>query len=130
MIMKMDPSVLQPFKFNPLEAGRAEPDFIVQLLEQLVGEKLSAEKKTSILTIISELPEGAGMRDLYEAIKVQEAASLGLTVEKYEALSPVLEALQGMLTQGDQAAFFEKSKDTLNQRLDARSETGYLAGQD
>ncbi len=111
MIMKMDPLVLQPFKFNPLEAGRAEPDFIVQLLEQLVGAKLSAEKKTSVLTIISELPEGAGMRDLYEAIKVQEAASLGLTVEKYEALSPVLEALRGMLTQGGHAALFEQPAD-------------------
>lgn len=111
MTLKIDPSVLQPSKFNPLEAGRTEPEFIVQLLEQFVGAKLSAEKKTSILTAISELPEGAGMRDLYEAIKVQEAASLGVTVEQYEALSPVLEALQGMLTQGDHAALFEQPAD-------------------
>jgi hypothetical protein len=117
MIMKMDPSVLQPFKFNPLEAGRAEPDFIVQLLEQFVGAKLSAEKNTSILTISSELPQGAGMRDLYEAIQVQEAASLGITVEEYEALSPVLEALQGILTQRDHAALFEQAADAQGKSL-------------
>lgn len=48
------------------------------------------------------------MRDLYEAIKVQEAASLGVTVEQYEALSPVLEALQRMLAPGDHDALFEQ----------------------
>ena len=51
------------------------------------------------------------MRDLYEAIKVQEAASLGVTVEQYEALSPVLEALQGMLASGYHAALFEQPAD-------------------
>lgn len=111
MILKIDPSAVQRFKFNPLEAGRAEPDFIVRMLEQFAGKKLSAEKKTSIHTVISELPEGAGMRDLYEAIKVQEAASLGVTVEQYEALSPVLEALQRMLAPGDHGALFEQPAD-------------------
>ncbi|NVL49949.1 hypothetical protein F2S72_09370 [Pseudomonas syringae pv. actinidiae] len=111
MTLKIDPSVVQPFKFNPLEAGRAEPDFIVQLLEQFASTKLSAEKKASILTIISELPDGAGMSDLYEAIKVQEAASLGVTVEQYDALSPVLESLQRMLAPGDQDALFEQPAD-------------------
>ncbi|WP_454253991.1 hypothetical protein [Pseudomonas sp. Marseille-Q7302] len=111
MILKIDPSAVQPFKFNPLEAGRAEPDFIVQLLEQFAGTKLSAEKKALILTVISELPEGAGMRDLYEAIKVREAASLGVTVEQYEALAPVLEALQRMLAPGDHGALFGQPAD-------------------
>ncbi|MBX8556961.1 hypothetical protein K5D56_26360 [Pseudomonas cichorii] len=111
MILKTEQSAVQPFKFNLLEAGRSEPDFIVQLLEQFSATKLSAEKKTSILIIISELPEGAGMRDLYEAIKVQEAASLGITVEQYEVLSPVLEALQGIFTSGDHAFLFEQPAD-------------------
>lgn len=111
MILKVDPSVLQPSKLNLLAAGRAEPEFIVQFLEQSVGTKLSTEKKASIHTIISELPEGAGMRNLYEAIKVQEAASLGVRVEQYEALSPVLEALQGMLASGYNAALFEQPAD-------------------
>lgn len=111
MTLKIDPSVSQPYKFNPLEAGRAEPEFIVQLLEQFVGAKLSAEKKTSILAVIAELPEGAGMRDLCEAIKAQEAASLGVTVQQYQALSPVLEVLQGMLVSGDHAALFEQPAD-------------------
>ena len=108
MTLIIDPSVLRPSKLNLLDAGRAEPEFILQFLEQSVGTKLSTEKKTSILTVIAELPEGAGMRDLYEAIKVQEAVSLGITVEQYEALSPFLEALQGILTPGDHAALFEQ----------------------
>jgi len=111
MTLKIDPLLQQPFKFNPLEAGRTEPEFIVQFLEQVVGAKLSAEKKTSILAIISDLPKGAGMLDLYEAIKVQEAASLGITPEQYETLSPVLEALQRLLAPGAYTGLFEQSAD-------------------
>jgi len=111
MTLKIEPSVQQPYKFNPLDVGRAEPEFIVQLLEQFAGAKLSAEKKTSILNVISDLPKGAGMRDLYEAIKVQEAASLGITPEQYETLSPVLEALQGLMAPGAYAGLFEQPAD-------------------
>lgn len=108
MTQKIDPSLLQPYKLDPLEAGRAEPDFIVNLLEQFAGEKLSAEKKATLLTVISEMPEGSGMRDLYAAIKAQEAASLGVTAEQFEALSPVLEALRGILASGEHAAIFQQ----------------------
>ncbi|TCV51430.1 hypothetical protein EDB99_10796 [Pseudomonas sp. 460] len=83
----------------------------MQLLEQVIGAKLSDEKQTSILAVVSELPEDATMRDLYEAIKVQEAASLGVTAEQYEALSPVLDALQGLLAPGAYAALFEQPAD-------------------
>lgn len=110
-ILKIDPSLQQSITLDPLEASRAEPDFIVQFLEQLVGVKLNAEKKASILNVVSKLPEGAGMRDLYEAIMVKEAASLGVTVEQYEALSPVLEALQGALKQVDHATLFQQPAD-------------------
>lgn len=111
MTLKFDPSIQQPYKLNPLEAGRAAPEFLVQLLEQFVGAKLSAEKEASIISIISELPQGAGMRDLYEAIKAQESASLGITPEQYETLSPVLEALQGLLAPGAHAVLFEQPAD-------------------
>ncbi|MHC5195086.1 hypothetical protein ACYSUW_15125 [Pseudomonas frederiksbergensis] len=111
MATKIDPSVQQPSKFNPLEAARTSPEFIVQLLEEVIGAKLSAEKKTSILAVVSELPEDATMRDLYEAIKVQEAASLGVTADQYEALSPVFDALQGLLAPGAYAGLFEQPAD-------------------
>jgi hypothetical protein len=48
------------------------------------------------------------MRDLYEAIKAQEAASLGVTAEQYEALSPVLDAVQGLLAPGAHACLIEQ----------------------
>lgn len=48
------------------------------------------------------------MRDLCEAIKVQEAASLGVTAEQYEVLSQVLDALQGLLAPGAYAGLFEQ----------------------
>lgn len=110
MTLKIDPSAAQPFRSNPLEAGRAQPDFVVQLLEQYAGTKLGAEK-TIIAAVITELPEGAGISDLHEAINVQEAKSLGVKVEQYEAFSPVLEALQRMLAPGDHGILFEQPAD-------------------
>lgn len=100
METKIDPIVQLPSKFNPLEAARTSLEFVVQFLEQAIGAKLTTEKKAAVLSVISDLPEGATMRDLYEAIKVQEAAAVGLTIEQYEAFSPVLEALQGLLAPG------------------------------
>lgn len=111
MATKIDLSLQLPSIFNPLEAARTSPEFIVQLLEQAIGAQLSAEKKTSILAVVSELPEDATMRDLYEAIKGQEAASLGLTAEQYEILTPVLDRLQGLLVPGAYAGLFEQPAD-------------------
>ncbi|TCV62767.1 hypothetical protein [Pseudomonas fluorescens] len=107
----MTEALQQPCKLNPLEEGRTEPEFFVQFLEQLIDAKLSAEKKTLILAIISDLPKGAGMRDLYEAIKVQEAASLGITPEQYETLSPVIDALQWLLSPSAYNGLFEQPAD-------------------
>jgi hypothetical protein len=111
METKIDPTVQQPSKFNSLEAARTSPEFVVQFLEQVIGAKLTTEKKAAVLSVISDLPEGATMRDLYEAIKVQEAATLGVTPDQYEALSPVLEALQGLLAPGAYVSLFEHPAD-------------------
>lgn len=109
--MPLEFPVAPSAELESLELSQASPEFIVQLLEQVIGAQLSAEKKTSIFGVVSELPEDATMRDLCEAIKVQEAASLGVTAEQYEVLSPVLDALQGLLAPGDYAGLFEQPAD-------------------
>lgn len=48
------------------------------------------------------------MLDLFEAIKAQEAASLGITPEQYEALSPLLVALREMQEKGPLAGLFDQ----------------------
>lgn len=98
-------------RFNPLEAARNAPEFMVQLLEQSAGIKLDDEKKKVVLSILADLPEGATMRDLYEAIKVEEAASIGIKPEQYEALAPLFEALRRMQAEGVHAGLFDQRAD-------------------
>ncbi|MBJ2259190.1 hypothetical protein [Pseudomonas psychrophila] len=98
----------QSFSFNPLEAARKSPEFMVQMLEQSAGVKLNDAKKTVMLTILANLPEGATMRDLYEAIQLEEATSIGIKPEQYEALAPLLEALGRMQAEGVHAHLFDQ----------------------
>lgn len=83
--------------FNPLAAAR---EFLVETLEQAAGIKLDAEKRVFLLAIVADLPENATMYDLYEAINLKEAESVGLTSEQYKALTPLLEALKRITQQG------------------------------
>lgn len=99
----------QPYAFNPVDAARTEPEFLVQMLERMLDEKFSTENRAGLLAIVAALPEGATMLDLFEAIKAQEAASLGITPEQYEALSPLLVALRGMQEEGALAGLFDQS---------------------
>jgi hypothetical protein len=98
------PGDAKPSTFNPLIFARKSPEFLVQLLEQSAGVTLEDKPKQALFTVLAGLPENASMRDLLDAITVQEAASLGMTVEQYEALSPLLMALQQMQSQGLYAA--------------------------
>lgn len=78
------------------------------MLEQSAGVKLNDAKKTVMLTILANLPEGATMRDLYEAIQLEEATSIGIKPEQYEALAPLLEALGRMQAEGVHAHLFDQ----------------------
>lgn len=98
------PGDAKPSTFNPLSFARESPEFLVQLLEQCAGVKLEDEPKQALFAILANLPVNASMRDLLDAVTVQEAANLGMTVEQYEALSPLLMALQQMQSQGLYAA--------------------------
>lgn len=102
---------VQPLRLDPLEAARSSPEFIVQLLEQYAGMKLNDEKKQLVLSILAGHPEGATMRDLYEAIKVEEAASIGIKPEQYEALAPLVEALRRMQEEGIHVGLFDQRAD-------------------
>ncbi|WP_426158049.1 hypothetical protein [Pseudomonas sp. TSRC2-2] len=102
---------VEPLRLDPLEAARSSPEFIVQLLEQYAGVKLNDEKKQLVLSILSGLPEGATMRDLYEAIKVKEAASIGIKPEQYDALAPLFEALCRMQKEGVHVGLFDQRAD-------------------
>ncbi|TPG88088.1 hypothetical protein EAH72_33730 [Pseudomonas caspiana] len=98
-------------RFNPLEAARTAPEFMVQLLEQASGITLGGDEKKAVLSVLADLPEGATMRDLLDAIKAKEAASLGITAEQYEALSPLFQALQRILAEGVHTGLFTQHPD-------------------
>jgi hypothetical protein len=112
MATTTNPTAQQPSEFNPLAVTRTSPEFLVGFLEQIIDAKLTAEKKAAVLSVMADLPDGATMLDLYEAIKAQEAATLGITPEQYEGLSPALEALQGLLAPGAHSGIFEQAVHT------------------
>lgn len=91
-------------KFNPLAMAKENADFIVEFLGRMPGVKLSESKKKVLLSIVESLPDGASMHTLLDAIKAQEAAELGITVEQYDALGPLFEALQVMCSRSSAAA--------------------------
>jgi hypothetical protein len=92
--------------YNPIDAARSAPEFMVQLLEQAAGLTLGSEEKKAVISILGDLPEGATMRDLLDAIKAKEAESLGITPEQYDALEPLFVALQRMQAEGVYASLF------------------------
>ncbi|MGG5276361.1 hypothetical protein [Pseudomonas syringae pv. coryli] len=90
----------KPHAFNPLVFARRAPEFLVQFLESCTGVKLGEKPKQALFTILEDLPDNASMLDLMKAITAHEAASLGLSVDQYEALSPLFAALKHMQSEG------------------------------
>lgn len=84
---------------DPLTAAR----FMVPLLEKIAGVTLEAEQKRSLVSIFTELPEGAAVSDLLNAIHV-------LTPEQYEPLAPVFKALQMMQEEAQHAGLFAQQE--------------------
>jgi hypothetical protein len=91
-------------KFDPLTAARTESVFMLQLLEQASGVTLGDEQKQTFLTVLSDLPEGATVLDLLDAI-------LGVPPEHYEPLAPLFNALQKMQEEGVHADLFTQHAD-------------------
>lgn len=96
---------------NPLYAARTEPEFLIRFLEGVNEAPFSCEKKEMLLALISDLPADASMRDLLDAIKAKEVADLGITPDQYEALGPLLLALQQLDAGGDHGCHFNTPVD-------------------
>ncbi|HHK0379417.1 TPA: hypothetical protein ACQQJB_003591 [Pseudomonas aeruginosa] len=96
----------EPIAMNPVEAGRTAPEYLVDFLEQLGEVSLDSEQRQAVHAVVEDLPEGASMHDLIEALKVKEAAELGISVEQYEALTPLFRALQAMQEKGQFSHLF------------------------
>lgn len=96
----------QPMAMNPLESGRSAPEFILDFILQLGETTLEKAQRQALLEVIKGLPEGASLRDLIEALKVKEAAELGISLEQYEALTPLFRALQAMQENGSFSHLF------------------------
>jgi len=90
----------EPISLNPVEAGRTEPEYLINLLEQIGEVTLDTEQRQALQGVVADLSDGASMRDLLEALKAKEAAELGISLEQYEALTPLFLALQSLLGQG------------------------------
>lgn len=90
--------------FDPLTVARTESVFMLQLLEQASGVTLGDEQKQTFLAVLSDLPEGATVLDLLDAI-------LGVPPEQYEPLAPLFKALQKMQEEGVHAGLFTQHAD-------------------
>lgn len=90
--------------FDPLVVARTESVFMLQLLEQASGVTLDDEQKQTFITVLSDLPEGATVIDLLDAI-------LGVPPEQYEPLAPLFKALQQMQQEGVYAGLFDQRAD-------------------
>ncbi|MGG2621670.1 hypothetical protein [Pseudomonas aeruginosa] len=100
-----------PIAMNPLEAGRSAPEYLVDFLEQLGEVSLDSEQRQALHAVVEDLPQGASMRDLIEALKAKEAAELGISLEQYEALTPLFRALQAMQEKGPFSHLFSDGSD-------------------
>ncbi|MDD1011607.1 hypothetical protein M5G27_29540 [Pseudomonas shahriarae] len=89
----------QPSEFDPLAVARTESVFMLQLLEQASGVTLGDEQKQAFFAVLSDLPEGATVLDLLDAI-------LGVPPEQYEPLAPLFKVLQQMQEEGVHAGLF------------------------
>jgi hypothetical protein len=94
----------KPSAFDPLTAARSESVFMLQLLECATGVKLDENQKTTFISVLSDLPEGATLLDLLDAI-------LGIEHEQYKPLEPLFKALQRMQEEGGHAGLFEQRAD-------------------
>lgn len=90
----------ESFTLNPLEGSREAPDLLVNLIAQIGEVVLDAEQKLALREVIVGLPHGATMLDLIAVLKAKEAAELGISLEQYEALTPLFLALQAMQAKG------------------------------
>lgn len=96
---------------NPLKVGREAPELLVDLLEKIGEVTLDEEQKLALRAVIAALPNEATMRDLIGALKTKEAADMGITLEQYEALTPLFLALQAVQAEGAYSHLFAQAAD-------------------
>lgn len=97
--------------FNPLQAARDEPggvDWMVDFLSSMARVALDDAQKAALKTLIRELPKGASMALLIERISISEADQLGITLEQYKALTPLIEELFALSQPGKHSGLFDK----------------------
>lgn len=94
----------KPSGFDPLAAARRESVFMLQLLEHAAGVTLDENQRATFISVLADLPEGATVIDLLDAI-------LGIEPEEYKPLEPLFKALQRMQEQGVYAGLFEQRVD-------------------
>lgn len=71
---------------DSLNTARTAAEFIVQLLERSAGVKVEGDLRQTLISILQDLPEGANVRDLQNAV-------LGIETEQ---VKPLLDALDQM----------------------------------
>ncbi|MCX3419383.1 hypothetical protein OPI58_019265 [Pseudomonas aeruginosa] len=71
---------------DSFNTARTAAEFIVQLLERSAGVKVEGDLRQTLISILQDLPEGANVRDLQNAV-------LGIETEQ---VKPLLDALDQM----------------------------------
>ena len=82
---------------------------ILSFLEKMAEVTLSPYQEKTVLTIIDSLPRGAAMIDFIEACDAHTASQLGISVEKLEAIRPLLKVLSPFVDNGAYGHLFEQN---------------------
>ncbi len=81
--------------FNPMSAAVDDEgrNWLIDFFCEMANVTLTAEQRAGYLGVIESLPQGAHMADFVRAAKLHEAATLGVSIETFDALSPLLVAM-------------------------------------
>ena len=90
--------------YDALNAAHTAPEFILQLLEAAAGVTLDSQRKQTMVSVLSGLPENAILIDLLNAVR-------GLESEQSEPLKPLLDVMEQMQKEGVHATVFDHFAD-------------------
>lgn len=90
---------------NPLETG--SPSEVLSLLASMAKVTLTPEQEEASLAILKSLPSGGTIRDFIDACDAATASQLGISQEMFEAIRPLLHALESFATEGPYGHYFE-----------------------
>lgn len=126
----VDPAQSNGEKSNPLSStdNKEFRGYLIDMLADIGKLSLTPEERARhiamtpqeqapYIEIINNLPGDATAADLVRAIEQHEAAALGVSVETFTAVSPLLAALRAMTTPDDRYAHLFSGEDVSERKV-------------